>query len=152
MIQKVLYEEASLESRQISPNLGMVGIVDDDSDISMLFADALCGIDGISVFTFNDSLEALKHFTKNKEEYILVICDLMMPRLDGLELVKKIKKLSPKTRTMITSGYEIEPSELQINIKSGIIDKVILKPISMNLLCKEVKNQINDYVLRINKK
>jgi DNA-binding NtrC family response regulator len=143
---------ASLESGQISPNEGMVGIVDDDSDISMIFADALRGIDGISVFTFNDSLEALKHFTNNKEEYILVICDLMMPRLDGLDLVKKIKKLRPKTRTMIISGYEIEPGELQIDINKGIIDKIIQKPISMNGLRREVKNQINDYQLTNNKK
>jgi len=143
---------ASLESGQISPNEGMVGIVDDDSDISMIFADALRGIDGISVFTFNDSLEALKHFTNNKEEYILVICDLMMPTLDGLDLVKKIKKLRPKTRTMIISGYEIEPGELQIDINKGIIDKIIQKPISMNGLRQEVKNQINDYQLTINKK
>jgi DNA-binding NtrC family response regulator len=137
---------------QISPNEGMVGIVDDDSDISMIFADALRGIDGISVFTFNDSLEALRHFTNNKEEYILVICDLMMPGLDGLDLVKKIKKLSPKTRTMVISGYEIEPGELQIDINKGIIDKIIQKPISMNGLRREVKNQINDYQLTINKK
>jgi DNA-binding NtrC family response regulator len=143
---------ASLESGQISPNGGIVGIVEDDSDISMIFADALRAIDGISVFTFNNSLEALKHFTNNKEEYILIICDLMMPRLNGLDLVKKIKKLSPKTRTMIISGYEIEPSELQININQGIIDKIIQKPISMNSLRQEVKNQINDYLLRINKK
>jgi DNA-binding NtrC family response regulator len=143
---------ASSESGQISPNEGMVGIVDDDSDISMIFAEALRGIGGISVFTFNDSLEALKHFTNNKEEYILVICDLMMPRLDGLNLVKKIKKISPKTRTMIISGYEIEPGELQIDINNGIIDKIIQKPISMNSLRQEVKNQINDYQLRINKK
>jgi len=143
---------ASSESGQISPNEGMVGIVDDDSDISMIFADALRGIDGISVFTFNDSLEALKHFTNNKEEYILVICDLMMPRLDGLDLVKKIKKLRPKTRTMIISGYEIEPGELQIDINKGIIDKIIQKPISMNGLRQEVKNQINDYQLTNNKK
>jgi len=143
---------ASLESGQISPNEGMVGIVDDDSDISMIFAEALRGIGGISVFTFNDSLEALKHFTNNKEEYILVICDLMMPMLDGLDLVKKIKKLSPKTRTMIISGYEIEPGELQIDIKEGLIDKIIQKPISMNGLRQEVKNQINDYQLRMSKK
>jgi DNA-binding NtrC family response regulator len=143
---------ASLESGQISPNEGMVGIVDDDSDISMIFADALRGIDGISVFTFNDSLEALRHFTNNKEEYILVICDLMMPSIDGLDLVKKIKKLRPKTRTMIISGYEIEPGELQIDINTGIIDKIIQKPISMNGLRREVINQINDYQLTINKK
>lgn len=142
----------SLESGQISPNGGMVGIVEDDSDISMIFADALRAIDGISVFTFNNSLEALKHFTNNKEEYILIICDLMMPRLNGLDLVKKIKKLSPKTRTMIISGYEIEPGELQMDLNQGIIDKIIQKPISMNSLRQEVKNQINDYLLRVNKK
>jgi DNA-binding NtrC family response regulator len=113
----------------------------------------LRGVDsGISVFTFNDSLEALKHFTNNKEKYILVICDLMMPGLNGLDLVKKIKKLSPKTRTMITSGYEIEPGELQTDIKKGIIDRIIQKPISMNALRQEVKNQINSCQLRINKK
>jgi DNA-binding NtrC family response regulator len=142
----------SLESGQISPNGGTVGIVEDDSDISMIFAEALRAIDGISVFTFNNSLEALRHFTNNKEEYILIICDLVMPRLNGLDLVKKIKKLSPKTRTMIISGYEIEPGELQIDIKQGIIDKIIQKPISMNSLRQEVKYQINDYLLRINKK
>jgi DNA-binding NtrC family response regulator len=143
---------ASLGSGQISSNDGMVAIVDDDSDISMLFAEALRGIDGISLFAFNDSLEALKHFTNNKEDYILVICDLMMPRLNGLDLVKKIKKLSPKTRIMITSGYEIEPGELQIDINKGIIDKIVQKPISMNSLRQEVKNQINEYQLSINKK
>jgi DNA-binding NtrC family response regulator len=141
-----------LESRQISPKEGLVAIVDDDSDISMLFADALRGIDGISVFTFNDSLEALKHFTNNKEKFILVICDLMMPGLNGLDLVKKIKKLSPKTRTMITSGYEIEPDELQIDIKKGIIDEIIQKPISMNRFRQQVKNQVNACQLRIIKK
>ena len=141
-----------MESGQISPNEGMVSIVDDESSITTLYGEALRRIDGILVFTFNDSLEALEHFTNNKEEYILVICDLMMPRLNGLDLVKKIKKLSPKTRTMIISGYEIEPGELQIDINQGIIDKIIQKPISMYGLRQEVKNQIKDYQLRINKK
>lgn len=143
---------ASLESGQISPNRGIVGIVEDDSDISMIFAEALRAIDGISVFTFNDSLEALEHFTNNKEEYILIICDLMMPRLNGLDLVKKIKKLSPKIRIMIISGYEIEPGELQIDLNQGIIDKIIQKPISMNGLRQEVEKQINNYELINNKK
>jgi response regulator RpfG family c-di-GMP phosphodiesterase len=75
----------------------------------------------------------------------------MMPSLNGLDLIKKIKKLSPKTRTVITSGYEIEPGELQINTNKGIIDKSIQKPISMKGLRQEVKNQINDYQLTINK-
>jgi DNA-binding NtrC family response regulator len=131
---------------QISPNEGILAIVDDNPDITMLFADALSGIDGISVFTFNESLAALNHFTNNKEEYILVICDLIMPGLNGLDLVKKIKQISPKTRIVITSCYEIEPGELQTCINKGVIDKIVEKPISMNSLRQEVKNQINCYL------
>jgi hypothetical protein len=50
---------------------------------------------------------------------------------------------------MIISGYEIEAGKLQIDIKKGIIDRIIQKPISMNGL---VKNHINSCQLRINKK
>jgi hypothetical protein len=53
---------------------------------------------------------------------------------------------------MITSGYEIEPGELQIDINKGIIYKIIQKPISMYGLRQEVKNQINGHQLRINKR
>jgi response regulator RpfG family c-di-GMP phosphodiesterase len=142
---------AFLESVQISPRKGMVGIVDDEKDITMLFGDALRDIEGISVFTFNDSLEALKHFTNNKEGYILIISDLSMPGMNGLDLVKKIKKLSPKTRIMITSGYEIEPCERQIYTNTGIINKIIEKPISISRFRQEVKNQVKAYWISINK-
>jgi len=141
----------SLESGQVSPNKGMVGIVDDEKDITTLFGEALRDIEGISVFTFNDSLEALKHFTNNKEEYILIISDLSMPGMNGLDLVKKIKKLSPKTRIMITSGYEIELCERQIDTNNEIINKIIEKPISMSRFRQEVKNQVKAYWISINK-
>jgi len=129
----------------------MVGIVDDEKDITTLFGEALRDIEGISVFTFNDSLEALKHFTNNKEEYILIISDLSMPGMNGLDLVKKIKKLSPKTRIMITSGYEIELCERQIDTNNEIINKIIEKPISMSRFRQEVKNQVKAYWISINK-
>jgi hypothetical protein len=53
---------------------------------------------------------------------------------------------------MITSGYEIEPRELHFDIKMGIINRIIQKPISMNRFRQEVKNQVNACQLRINKK
>ncbi len=113
----------------------------------MLFADALRGVDGgISIFTFNDSLEALKHFTNNKEKYILVICDLMMSSINGLELLKKVKKLNPKIRTIIVTGFEFENNPVfETYLKQGIIDSFIVKPVRIDRLCQSVRDEFAAY-------
>jgi DNA-binding NtrC family response regulator len=76
-----------------SSNDKIVSIVDDEIDITVLFHDALYGnIDGISVVSFIDPVIALAHFKDNKENYALVICDIRMPGMNGLDFLKKVKK------------------------------------------------------------
>jgi response regulator RpfG family c-di-GMP phosphodiesterase len=66
-----------------------------------------------------------------------------MPNLDGLELLKKVKKLNPNVRTILISAYEVENEPVfQRYVKEGIIDKFIQKPMTMNYLCREVENQL----------
>jgi DNA-binding NtrC family response regulator len=122
----------------------IVSIVEDELDITNLFHDALRRtIYGVSIVSFTDSVRALKHFKKNKKNYRLVIADWRMPNLNGLELLKKIKKLNPNVRTILISAYEVENEPLfQRFLKEGIIDKFIQKPITMNYLCNEVNNQL----------
>jgi DNA-binding NtrC family response regulator len=98
---------------------------------------------GVSVVSFNDSVLALKHFKKNKGNYRLVIADWRMPKLDGLELLNKVKKLNPNVRTILISAYEVENEPIfQEFMEEGIIDKFIQKPVTMNYLCREVNNQL----------
>ena len=97
----------------MSTNKRIVSIVDDDIYIAQLFHQALSeNIDGISVFSFNDPIMAFEHFTENKENYALVISDLRMPGLNGLELLKKVKTSNPKVRTILMSAYNFEEEEL----------------------------------------
>ena len=70
----------------------LIAIVDDEDDIVKLFRDAFGKINGITIFTFTDPVLALEHIKINKEKYVLVISDLRMPALTGMELIKKIKK------------------------------------------------------------
>jgi len=79
----------------------------------------------------------------------LVISDLRMPGLNGLELLKKVKKLNPKVRTILISAYEVENDPVfRGYVKEGVIDVFIHKPITIECLCKEVDNQIQAYQLK----
>jgi DNA-binding NtrC family response regulator len=67
----------------------IVSVIDDDVDISKLFYEVLReNFNGVDVFSFTDPVLALKHFAENKGAYALVISDLRMPGLNGMELLK----------------------------------------------------------------
>lgn len=128
--------------------------MDDELDITELFHDALCdNIDGISVVSFNDPIIAMEHFTDNKENYALIISDLRMPNLNGMELLKKVKKLNPSVRTILISAYEVENDLVfQRYLREGIIDSFIEKPVTINQLCQRVRDEFQVYQLASNLK
>ncbi|HKQ21039.1 MAG TPA: response regulator, partial [Nitrososphaeraceae archaeon] len=118
-------------------------MVDDELDITELFRDAICdSIDGISVVTFNDPIIALEHFADNKQNYALVISDLRMPSINGLELLKRIKSSSPSVRTILMSAFNFEFDELYRTYSDeGIIDSSIEKPVTIDSLCQRVRDE-----------
>ena len=133
-------------------NNRIVGIIDDELDITQLYQDAIYGhINGISVVCFNNSVTALEHFKDNKEDYALVISDLRMPNLNGLELLKKIRMLNSNVRTILVSAYEVQEDEIfQRYMKEGIIDLFIEKPIPIDWLRQKVREQVKLFEQRMN--
>lgn len=129
----------------------IVGVVDDDIDITTLFHDVLCeNILEASVYAFNDPVTAVEHFTENKDNYALMISDLRMPGLNGLELLKKVKGVNPKVRTILMSAYNFdEDPTYQKYMKEGIIDNTIEKPVTIHRLCQRVNDELNVYKLKI---
>jgi two-component system response regulator YesN len=128
----------------MSPNSKIVSVVDDDFATTKTFQEALSeNIDGINVISFNDPVIALEHFTENKNAYALVIADLRMPGLNGLELLKKVKTSSPNVRTILMSAYSFEEDILFLKyMEEGIIDSTIDKPVTMNRLFQTVRNEL----------
>jgi DNA-binding NtrC family response regulator len=128
----------------------IVSVVDDDVHTAQLFHESLAeNIDEISVFSFTDPIKALEHFTENKEDYALVISDLRMPGLNGLELLKKVKDSNPKVRTILMSAYNFEEHILFFQyMEEGIIDSALDKPITMKRLFQTVEDELNAYQSR----
>lgn len=128
-------------------NKKIVSVVDDDLNTTELFQIALSeNIDGISVVSFNDPVIALEHFAANKDAYVLVIADLRMPSLNGLELLKKVKSSNPKVRTILMSAYNFDEDLIFLKyMEEGIIDSSIDKPVTMNRLYQRVRDELNAY-------
>jgi DNA-binding NtrC family response regulator len=122
----------------------IVSVVDDDIGTATFFHEALRqNIDGISVFSFIDPVKAFEHFTENKKKYALVISDLRMPGLNGLELLKKVKTSNPKVRTILMSAYNFEEEEkFQQYLEDAVINSTIEKPVTMNRLYERVREQL----------
>lgn len=131
-----------------------VSIVDDEIDITELFHDALSNeLADFTFVSFNDPMNALEDFIDNKKNYALVIADLRMPGMNGLELLKKIRKFNPKVRTILMSAYVVDNDPVfRAYVNQGVIDKFMQKPITIRRLCQEVSNQLNSYQTKLRQK
>ena len=121
----------------------LVAIIDDELDITVLFRDAMRGIQGISIFTFTNPIMALKHFKFNRNDYHLIVSDLRMPGINGIELIKRIKELNPLVRTILMTAFEIDDELFQKYAEEQLINGFLQKPIMLKDLVKEVDNQLH---------
>ena len=68
--------------------------------------------------------------------------------MTGLELLKKVKELNPNVRTMLVSAFDMQDNpDFQKYLKEGVIDSFLEKPITINRLCQEVRDEVEIYFL-----
>ena len=126
---------------------GLIAVVDDELDIAQLFRDALQTTNGFTIFAFTEPQTAFEHFELNREDYTLIISDLRMPSINGMELIKKIKELNPYIRTILMTAFEINDDLFYEYAKKELINGFLQKPIHLCDLRAEVNNQLHTYEL-----
>jgi Response regulator containing CheY-like receiver, AAA-type ATPase, and DNA-binding domains len=126
---------------------GLIAVVDDELDIAQLFRDALQSTNGFTIFAFTEPQTAFEHFKDNKQDYVLVISDLRMPSINGMELIKKIKELNPYIRTILMTAFAINDDLFYEYAKKELINGFLQKPIHLGNLHAEVNNQLHRYDL-----
>jgi len=118
-------------------------IVDDDLEMCALLSDVLKK-EGLSVFTTGDSLEASKMI--KREEFDLIISDLKMKGLEGLDLLEEAKIALPLTPVIIITAFGTIGSAIQA-MKMGAFD-YITKPFQMDELKLTVKKALENRFLK----
>ena len=104
-------------------------IVDDDKDLTNLY-ETFLKYDGYKVDAFTDPIDALYSFRKNV--YDLVLLDLKMPKMNGIELSQEMQKIDPNlSYRFITAANKEYIENLKLN-NPDIKKNIIYKPLWLN--------------------
>ena len=112
-------------------------IVDDEEVICSILARRLTR-EGYSCVTANNGKEALNHFYK--DSFSLIISDIKMPEMDGIELLKKVKAVHPNMLVIMVTAYPEIDLALEA-MRLGAYD-FIIKPADLELVVLSVKKAL----------
>lgn len=107
-----------------------------EENSSYKIVEAVNGVDGLQAF--------------NKQEFNLVLCDIKMPRMDGLEVLEKIKKINVDVPVVMISGHGDLETAVE-SMKKGAFD-YISKPPDLNRLLNTVRIALDSAKLKVENK
>lgn len=114
----------------------VIMVVDDEPDIATVIQKALKKYN-LEVEPFNDPKQALDSFRAHPSGYALVITDIRMPGMSGIELADHIWKVRPEIKVLFMTAYlrEVDNTLIPAVHKKNIIEK----PAQIQKICDEVK-------------
>lgn len=117
-------------------------LVAEDEDTLSRLLKAILEEKGYQVLLARDGAEAIDTYRIHQDEIALVIADMGLPILGGLEAFMKMKEINPKVKAIIVSGY-LDPSSKSELLKLGAKD-FIQKPFDPERVLRRVR-QVLDF-------
>lgn len=115
----------------------LIMVVDDEHDILQILRTGLARY-GHKIMIFSDPILALKEFELNHLDYKLILTDLRMPSMSGIELGLKVRKIDAEVRLMIMTAFELSSYELSHDLPYIKTEDLLRKPISLSSVCKAI--------------
>ena len=129
MRNKDLKLNGSHRQRQQQENTHNILLVDDEPDTLFTYKTFLLAIEGYKVDAFTDPQKALQNFAKvNPSYYDLVVMDIRMPGLNGLQLYYRIKAMNPDIKVLFVSALDASGELISI-LPSVSHNDIIRKPV-----------------------
>lgn len=102
---------------------------------------------GYTVIEATDGLNAKELFLKHEAEINLVLTDVIMPGMNGVDLIETLKKISPDLKVLFMSGHNDEIID-QHGIRKTQYP-LLAKPFSVNQLCDKLRDVLDGLTSRI---
>lgn len=115
--------------------------IDDEPKMLKLLHKAIEGaVPGTEIIDFSSGFDAIAFIEEHNNIPDIVFSDIRMPKLDGLELAVRIKKLAPYTRIVFVTGYD----DYALNAYRLHASGYVLKPVDSNCILEEITHAFPD--------
>ena len=118
-------------------------LIDDEHD-DLFVLEKFLTREGFGVKSFSNSREALEHFSRtNPSFYDLIISDIRMPEINGLELYMSLKAIKNDVKILFASAIEL--AEEILSVMPGVRrEQLIRKPVEQKVFIDLVKKTIRE--------
>jgi len=103
-------------------------IVDDEIELANLFKGFLKK-EGYDAISFTDPIIALEYFRETSRKHSLMITDMRMPDINGIDLAKNIREINNEIKIFLMTAFDAKDLKDHENFKIARIDRIIQKPI-----------------------
>ncbi len=114
----------------------------DDEEVVRASVSRMLETMGYKVLPAAGGKEAVEIFGQRKDEIVLVIIDMIMPEMSGLACLRRLKKIDPQVKAVLSSGYSME-ADLKKARKEGFAE-FVQKPFQMAHLSGVISSVIGE--------
>ena len=112
-------------------------VVDDEIELATLYKEFL-EKEGYNTVSFTNPVSAFEYFKETFDKHSMIITDMRMPGMCGLDLAKRIREINEKIIIFLMTAFDIKDLEDHPHFKFARIDRLIQKPVRFSDLRKMV--------------
>ncbi len=112
-------------------------LVDDNREVAKSISEALCHLGGCNVTTAHSGEEALRLYNEKMNALDIVILDVGMPGMDGIQCMREIRRMNPQCKVIFSTGYAM--ASLPRDEAGRSAEGIITKPYRLDKLLREIR-------------
>lgn len=109
----------------------------EDNDKLRDMTEEILRTNGFEVLSFSNGIEVIEKFDQIREQIDLCLFDVIMPKIGGLELYKRLKSIKPDLKVIFMTGYSDSLIQIQSLIEEG--QQLIYKPFGITELKRKIR-------------
>lgn len=117
-------------------------VIDDEIKLTSLFKEFLRE-DGYNVVSFTDSVLASEYFKETWDRHSLIITDLRMPGICGIDLAKDVREINSKVKIFLMTAFDISDLKDNEDFKKAKIDRLLQKPVRLADLSQMINESLS---------